>query len=132
MRERKLKIKAFMTASVLMLLTGLASAQANIDPLWKISSAAGAGSLTYAWFPATGDTVRGMTLNPATGNLLVCSRTAGTLVHRLNSTNGVEITPEVPAPVGGFTGGANALTKVAALSDGMIIATNLDTGDTYW
>lgn len=110
-------------------IAAVAGAQSNIDPIWKIST--GTGSKNYSWFPASGDTVRGMALNPATGNLLVASRTGGNLVHRINAATGDEITPEVPAPAGGFSAGTLVLNKVAAVSGGMIFATNLDTSNTF-
>lgn len=121
-------------AVVLATIASASFAQVDIEPTWKISGSAGTGSLTYAWFPSTGDVARGMAYNAATGNLLVASRgNSATQIYRLNAADGTERTPNtVPAPAGGFTGGGgNALNKVAATSDGVIFACNLDTAQGF-
>ncbi len=96
--------------------------------VWKIAP----GDRPYV---TTGNTERGVTINPATGNVLFLSRAGGPQVYVLNGTDGSDGSAELGAPRtlspmdadGGFpiAGGTFALNLVGAAADGTIYAANL-------
>jgi hypothetical protein len=80
-------------------------------------------------FLGTVNNERGIAYNPATGNLLLVSRTGGVSVRILNGQTGVETgTMNVDSTV--ITGGTFALSMIGAGTDGAIYAANLTTNAT--
>jgi hypothetical protein len=95
---------------------GSASAQEFLNqPVWTVAPA------DVPWL-STASTVRGGTINPATGNLLIPSREAPVSVVVVNPATGDSIGV---LSVAGVSGGTFVLNKIAATSDGQIFASNL-------
>ncbi|RMH68201.1 MAG: DUF4623 domain-containing protein [Bacteroidetes bacterium] len=93
-----------------------ARAQVMLDtPTWSIE----AGSV--GWLQ-TDNNVRGADINPATGNILVVSRTGGLSVIAVGSDGMVQ---ETPLDATGISGGIFPLSEIAVTSDGQIFAANL-------
>lgn len=96
--------------------------------LWQIAP----GDQPYM---TTGNTERGVAINPATGNVLLLSRAGGPQVYVLNGDDGSDGSAELGAPRtlsqadadGNFpiAGGTFSLNLVAAAEDGAIYAANL-------
>lgn len=86
------------------------------EPLWTIP----AGSTT--WLSASGNHVRGVALNRATGNLLVPSRASGIRIERLNPATGESLGT---LNTTGIAGGLLPLNRIAVTDDGQIFAINL-------
>jgi hypothetical protein len=102
------------------LLGGNALAQLQLAPAWVLAP----GDLTYL---TTGNTERGMALNPATGNLIVASRTgtAPGTIGVLNPVDGSEVgfldTTGIPAS----GAGTFSINLVGVADDGAIYVGNL-------
>lgn len=107
----------------------IVSARADsLVTLWTIAP----GDQLYM---TTGNTERGVALNPATGNVLLLSRAGGPQVYVLNGTDGSDGSAELGAPrtlspmdaEGNFpiAGGTFSLNLVAAAADGAVYAANL-------
>lgn len=73
---------------------------------------------------ATDATARGMVFNPASGNLLVVTRSGGVAVRVLNAGTGAELST---MNVTGVTGGTFALNMIDVAADGAIYGGNLST-----
>jgi hypothetical protein len=79
-------------------------------------------------FLGTANNERGIAYNPATGDLLLVSRTGGPSIRVLNGLTGVETgTMTVDATI---TGGTFVLSMIGASDDGVIYAANLTTNAT--
>lgn len=113
---RKLTI-AFALGTVVAL-GGSAGAQTVLDNVWKIDGDAG------TFFPDSGDTARGMALNPTTGNLLIASR-EDNLVHRIDADTGLELDTDGTLPGPYDQGGFFPINKVGVADDGVIYVANL-------
>ncbi len=90
-----------------------------LEPLWSQP----AGSQPYLG-GVNSNTDRGMAYNPATGNLILVSRTGGLSVNVIDSSNGTRIRT---LDTTGVTGGTFALSQVGVAADGSIYAANLVT-----
>ena len=86
------------------------------EPLWTVP----AGSVS--WLSASGNQVRGLAINPATGNLLVPSRADGIRIERVNPVNGESLGT---LNTTGIAGGLLPLNRIAVTEDGQIFAINL-------
>ncbi|MFA6617572.1 MAG: FlgD immunoglobulin-like domain containing protein [Candidatus Neomarinimicrobiota bacterium] len=81
----------------------------------------------YSFFASGGDAARGMGYNPATGNVLIASRSGGAYVHVLDGASGAAIdTLDMTGVTGGFYG--ISLMKADADDAGVIYACNLASG----
>jgi hypothetical protein len=100
----------------------------SLQKLWQIAP----GDQPYM---TTGNTERGVAINPATGSVLLLSRAGGPRVYVLNGNDGSDGSAELGAPrtlsqadaEGNFpiAGGTFAMSLVAAAGDGAIFAANL-------
>lgn len=121
--NRSVKTVAKSLALTAVLASGMALAPATQaqeaigDPIWVVE-----GFGPEAWFSGFGNQVRGIALNPATGNLLVPSRADGIRVEQLNPENGVSLGS---LNTDGISGGILPLNRIAVTDDGQIFATNL-------
>jgi hypothetical protein len=98
-------------------LASLAQAQTiSFTNLWNLGTGA---ALDYL---ATGNTERGVAVNPVTGHVLVVSRAGGLKVVVLDGQTGVEVSR---LDVTGISGGTFALSTIAVADDGVIYAANL-------
>jgi outer membrane protein assembly factor BamB len=89
------------------------------EAVWTVSPG------DFAWFQNDNNT-RGMAVNPATGNVLVVSRTApGLTVNVLNGMTGAQ---SGTLNTTGISGGTFALSMIGAAADGSIYAANLNIG----
>lgn len=117
----KLAVAALVVAGTF----GSAHAQTVINtPIWKknalaTNNATGAGD----WHRNDNNT-RGMAYNPATGNLLVVSRSIGLRIIRINAATGDSVGV---LDVTGITGGNFALSLIDVTPTGRIFAANLTT-----
>ena len=75
----------------------------------------------YAWFAADNNT-RGMAYNPATGHLLVASRTGGSVVHIVDGADGSDLGS---LDMTGVSGGIFPLNIVRVDANGVIYAANM-------
>lgn len=106
----------FLSLAALGLTAGSALAQWSLEPLWSLSP----GDRSYL---TTGNTERGMAYNPATGHLLVVSRsTTPPTVAVLDAATGSNIGT---LDVTGVTGGLFLLNQIDVGSDGAIYGANL-------
>ena len=118
----KLALGAFVLASSF----GTASAQNPTvlnAPLWKKDALALNATGPGAWFQNDNNT-RGFAYNPATGNLLVVSRTGGLKIVRLNAATGDSVGV---LDVTGISGGTFPATLIDVAPNGRIFAVNLTT-----
>ncbi len=90
------------------------NANAQVTPIWTIDAP------TSNWF-GTGNTERGLTYNPATGNLLVASRQSGGIVildpATGDSLGSLDLT--------GISGGTFSYNQIRATDDGQLFTANL-------
>ena len=89
-------------------------------PLWNLAP----GSRTY--LSATDSTQRGLSFNPANSRLLLVSRTVGTNVFVLNSTNGADL-HTLTNGSGVITGGTFPVNLIGVADDGAVYVGNLTT-----
>ena len=100
----------------------------SLIEVWKLAP----GDQPYV---TTGNTERGVALNPVTGNVLLLSRAGGPLVYVLSGADGSDGSAELGAPRtlnpadadGNFpiSGGTFAMNLVAVAADGAVYAANL-------
>jgi len=110
------------TSAVAALTVVVPSANARTLPLWNLAP----GSRPYV---TTGDTQRGLAWNPATGNLILVSRSPGTNIMVLNSTNGAGLR-QMTNGVGVITSGTFAVNMVSVADDGAVYVGNLTANGT--
>lgn len=118
----KLALGAFVLASSF----GTASAQNPTvlnAPLWKKDAVASGATGSGFWF-ANDNNTRGFGYNPATGNLLVVSRTGGLKIVKLNAATGDSVGV---LDVTGISGGTFTGTLIDVTPTGRIFMTNLTT-----
>lgn len=116
-------MKLFKTLAVLAV-TGLAATPfAAITQDWKISSVVAGHHINHAWFGVDGNTT-GLAYNPATGHLLVLSRTGPNAIYILNSATGAQLGS---LDMTGVSGGTIAALRVCVTDDGVIYMNNLVT-----
>ncbi len=112
--------KATLSAIFLALSAAPTFAQWTLDPLWTLTP----GDRSY--LPAVGDNnQRGLGYNPATGNLLLVSRTGGLFVHKIDALTGADLGSSLNTA--GITGGTFALNMLRVADDGAIYGANLTT-----
>jgi len=70
----------------------------------------------------TGNLTRGLAYNPATGNLILASRTGGTFVKVLSGSSGAEV---ASLDTTGISGGTFPINMVSVSNDGAIFVGNL-------
>lgn len=87
----------------------------EITPVWSITAP------NSNWF-GTGNTERGLTYNPATGNLIVASRQGGVTPVLVNSATGDSVGVLDNT---GIAGGTFAFNQIRATADGQIFTANL-------
>lgn len=78
-------------------------------------------------FLGTGNLERGLAYNPATGNLILCSRNGGPNLRILNGATGTDLGG---LDTTGLTGGTFVVNMVDCAADGTIYACNLSTSAT--
>lgn len=116
----KLAVAALVVAGTF----GSAHAQTVINtPIWKKDALAATATGAGDWHRFDNNT-RGMAYNPATGNLLVVSRSIGLRIIRLNAATGDSVGV---LDVTGITGGTFALSLIDVTPTGRIFAANLTT-----
>lgn len=117
-----------MSKPLLLSVTGLLAASsftslaqvASLQPMWSLRP----GDRSYL---GTANNERGLAYNPASGNLLVVSRTGGLSVNVLDSQTGTHLRT---LNTTGITGGTFALNQISVAADGAIYAANLVTDST--
>ena len=101
-------------------------AETDLVPDLKISTGSGrTESKMFSWF-ATDSACRGIALNKATGHLLVATRTGGTAVRILDTTNFTELNSP-GLNMTGVSGGTFPINKVVCTDNGIIYVCNLAT-----
>lgn len=105
--------KVYGIVFILLIMTGLNYGQ--FTKLWESNVGA------YTWF-ANDHTTRGLDINPATGHLLVASRTGTHAIYVLNAQTGIVLDT---LDMTGISGGTYALNIVRVAADGIIYACNL-------
>jgi hypothetical protein len=121
----KLALGAFVLAASF----GMATAQNPTElnaPLWKIDAKASGATGSGSWF-ANDNNTRGFAYNPATGNLLVVSRTGGLKIIKLNAATGDSVGV---MNVTGVSGGTFTGTLIDVTPTGRIFMVNLTTNTT--
>ena len=109
----------------LMALGSLSSSVFGAATLTPLSTFGGGdGWLSPEEYPilGTGNTTRGLAYNPATGNLIVASRTGGTFLKALSGSNGSEV---AGLDTTGISGGTFPINMVTVSNDGAIFVGNL-------
>lgn len=110
-------------AAALCALTGRAD---EINLAWSFAP----GEEGRTWL-GTGNNERGMAFNPATGHVLVASRTAPISVRILDAATGADILNPDETPkllnLAGVTGGTFIISQIRCAADGAIYAANLTT-----
>lgn len=107
------------TSAVATLTVVVPDESGRLQSLWSLAP----GSRPYL---TSNDTQRGLAWNPATGNLILVSRSPGTNIMVLNSTNGAEIRQLSNGP-GVISGGTFPVNLVGVADDGAIYVGNLTT-----
>lgn len=92
----------------------------SLQPMWSLNP----GDRSYL---GTANNERGLAYNPASGNLLMVSRSGGTSVNVLDSQTGAHLRT---LNTTGITGGTFALSQIGVASDGAVYAANLVTDST--
>lgn len=116
----------------LLLLSSMTYGQSVLPKVWLDTSGTFISGVAAGpqWFKrpvggGTGDRVRGMAYNPATGHVLVATRdSAFNCIMILNGTNGDTLGR---LDMTGITGGVFAFNRVAVSSDGRIYTANVQT-----
>lgn len=91
----------------------------RLVPLWELSP----GDRSYL---TTGNTERGLSYNPANGNLLLVSRSGSPTVHVLNSVTGIDL-HTLNNGAGIISGGVYTLNLIGVADDGAVYVCNLTT-----
>ncbi len=102
-----------------LVVAGASHGQSVLTNVWKVDGEAD------TFFPASGDTARGMALNPFTGNLLIASRSEGAAVRRIDADTGDLLDPDPVLPGDYDQGGLFPVNKVGVADDGVIYVANL-------
>lgn len=87
----------------------------NVDPIWTIEAPTG------GWF-TDANTERGITFNPATGNLIVASRQGGVTPVIIDAASGDSLSVLDNTDIGG---GTFPFNQIRATADGQIYTANL-------
>lgn len=95
-------------------ISGLTTVKAQ-DPVWKINAP------TSNWF-LTDNNTRGLALNPATGHLIVTSRSGGAKGVILDAATGDSVGV---LDMTGISGGTFPIQRIAATSDGQLFGANM-------
>ena len=103
------------TGDSLGVLTTMRPKADTVDPIWTIEAPAG------GWFTEA-NTERGITYNPATGNLIIASRQGGVTPVLVNAATGDSVGVMSGGDIGGGTFPYN---QISATADGQIFTANL-------
>ncbi len=103
------------TGDSLGVLTTMRPKADTVDPIWTIEAPAG------GWFTEA-NTERGITYNPATGNLIIASRQGGVTPVLVNAASGDSVGVMSGGDIGGGTFPYN---QISATADGQIFTANL-------
>lgn len=93
---------------------------ASLQPMWSLQP----GDRAYL---GTANNERGMAYNPASGNLLMVSRSGGLSVNVLDSQTGAHLRT---LNTTGISGGTFTLNQISVAADGAVYAANLVTDST--
>jgi hypothetical protein len=113
------KLGWFMLLTLVVGLTGFSSLKAQ-DPVWSLTAP------KSNYFLADNNT-RGMGFNPATGHLILASRSGGLKAVLIDAASGDSVGV---LNTTGITGGTFAYNKIKATDDGQLFASNLVTANT--
>ncbi len=105
------------SAIVLLVLLTVFSLNAAIEQGWSVRET------DVDWLEAEGDTTRGASFNPDTGNVIVVTRAPEPAVKVLDGSTG-DLIKNLTEPVDGYSGEL-AINKVKVSQDGMIFVSNL-------